>query len=400
MEYILQPTTPIDKKRILLRVDFNVPIKNGKIEDPARIEAAIPTITYLLKKDCEIILISHLGNPKGQFDPSLSLKPIAEFLSQKLHMPIKFYPHDSTKPLSSLKIDPHQKISLLDNLRFQAAEEEPSKDLSFAKSLASLADIYIDDAFACAHRPHSSIVTVVDYFKNKAYLGLLMAKELSALNNLIHQPKKPYLAILGGAKVSSKIKVIESLLNKVDALMIGGGMSVPFLKAQKKHFFSPLADLEAVEFAKKIMTQADKKKIPIFLPEDLVVSKSLTSAESLRIVKIDQGSFEDEIPVDIGPITISTFCEKISNYQTIFWNGPMGVFEVPPFDQGTALIADAIAHHQSFSVIGGGDSAYAAEKLGFKNKFSHVSTGGGASIEFLEKGTLPGIEAVKLAHQA
>lgn len=396
MNFILNENTPLDNKKVLLRVDFNVPMKNGEIEDPARIVASIPTIQLLLKKGCSIVLISHLGNPKGKYEPSLSLKPVAHFLSEKLKCSIKFHPYSESKiHIEEIRALSDQ-IQLLDNLRFFAAEEDPSLDPSFAKALAQLGEFYVDDAFACAHREHSSIVTVCKYFPKKTYLGLLMAKELKALNALYLKPKKPYLAILGGAKVSSKIKVIESLLSKVDALMIGGGMSIPFLKAKNKQFFSPLADQESIELAKKIMILAESKGVNLYLPTDLVVSKSKTSSE-FRSVTVESGSFEEESPVDIGQETINFFSSIIPNYQTIFWNGPMGVFEVKPFDKGTDWIAKAISNHPCFSVIGGGDSAYAVEKLGYKDKFSHVSTGGGASIEFLEKGSLPGIDAVQRA---
>jgi phosphoglycerate kinase len=289
-------------------------------------------------------------------------------------------------------------IFLLENLRFYPGEENPKEDPNFAKQLASYGEIYIDDAFGCAHRCHSSIVPICQFFKNNCYTGLLMDKELKALSSLYTAPKRPYLAILGGAKVESKIGVIQSIAQKVDAIMIVGGMSIIFLKALGYKFFSKLADDASINMAKEILELLKKKNIRLFLPTDVILSASIDKAEQIHIVKVDEGSKEAETAVDIGPETIKIFSNEISSYQTIFWNGPAGVFEVKEFENGTLKIAQAIAKTNCFSVVGGGDSAFAVEKFGLKSKFTHVSTGGGASLEFIELGTLPGIEAIKNAH--
>lgn len=391
---------PMTNKKVLLRLDLNVPTKNGIITDTNRIDQAIPTIKRLLSSHCKIIIISHMGSPKGKPNDLFTLKPVAAYLTKALDHPVEFLP-DCMGKATKDKINQMQgdAIFLLENLRFYPAEENPKEDANFAKQLANYADIYIDDAFGCAHRAHSSIVEICKYFKKTCYTGFLMQKEIQALSALINNPKRPYLAILGGAKIESKIGVIESIAEKVDAIMIVGGMSVIFLKALGYKFFSPLADESSIELAKKILNLLKEKKIDLFLPIDVVLSHSIDNPEAVHIANINEGSNEKEMAVDIGPETIKKFSMEIKKYQTIFWNGPAGVFEVKEFENGTLGIAKAISENNCLSIVGGGDSAFAVEKFGLKSKFTHVSTGGGASLEFIELGTLPGIKAIQVANE-
>jgi phosphoglycerate kinase len=393
----MQPTS-LDalpaRSRVLVRIDCNVPIENGVIQDASRIDATLPTLAILKEKGCAIVIIGHLGSPHGQYDPKLSLKPVAEYLASKLNRLVHFYPYTQNLPVEQIHALPLGEVALVDNLRFWAAEEEPNADPSFAKTLSLLGHYFVNDAFACAHRAHSSIVPICGYFQGRVYFGQLMELESKALLDLYTHPRKPYLAILGGAKISSKIAVIESLLKQIDALMIGGGMSVPFLKALGHRLYSPLADEKSIQAAAEIIKAASERNIPLYLPVDLSVAPSIKESACLRTVSCVEGSLPKEYVVDIGPKTIAAFKEKLSDYQTIFWNGPMGVFEVEAFSRGTHELAMAIAQQKGYTVVGGGDSVYAIDQLGLKNRFDYVSTGGGACLEFLEKGTLPGIQAI------
>ncbi len=389
---------PIDHKTILLRVDFNVPIHDQTILDPSRIDATLPTLHKLIERNCKIVIISHLGKPKGKKNLTDSLKPCALYLQKKISTPVFFC--DDCIGANAKTVVEHLKekeIVVLENLRFHLEEEHPTEPNFFAKELASFADFYIDDAFGAAHRNHSSITSICHYFPNRAFFGLLMLKEIEILSHLYTHPKKPYLAILGGAKIESKIGVIASLLPRIDQLVIVGGMAIPFFNAEKKAIDSPLLSIDAIESAQKILIEAKKQGVPILLPEDLLYSESLEKPLNTETLDTTVPSSSPKIPVDIGPKTIKKIISLLSHpYQTIFWNGPAGVFEVKPFDQGTFAIAKALSSLKADTIVGGGDSVSAIKNFGLNEKnFYHLSTGGGASLEFLEAGTLVGIEAVK-----
>lgn len=384
---------PLDHKDVILRVDFNVPLtKDGEIIDDTRLKASIPTIKYLLDKNCRIILISHLGRPK-QFDKSQSLELLVNPLEKILHKPVFFI---SSLDSAKQEIDklPHPSICLLENLRFNQAEEDPSIDPNFAKHLASLGQYYVNDAFACAHRPHSSVTEIAKYFKGRCAAGFLMTHEINELSKVL-TPLHPFYLLLGGSKISTKIGVIDSLLPKCDALFIGGAMAFPFIKALDISIGSFKIDQEQIEQAKRILEEAKQKEKAIYLPYDWSCKTEASSSEPVKIFTITQGVPAEYQPFDIGPATIHDWSKKLKNAQTIFWNGPLGMYETSPFDQGTNLIAEAISNIKCESIVGGGDSVAAIEKHNLNKGFSHLSTGGGASLEFLEKQSLPGIEALK-----
>lgn len=361
----------IDSKKALVRVDFNVPLSDsGKILDNSRITAALPTIEYLLSRNCKIILMSHLGKPKGR-DEKFSLAPVADELSRLLKRPVKMEGEIGD-------------IVLLENLRFNEAEENPEKNPSFAKKLASLGDFYVNDAFGCAHRAHASIVDVAREFPQKAYPGFLMEKELSFLGKTLKSPKRPFLVLLGGAKISSKIGVIQSLLEKADQCAIGGGMAFTFIKASGIPVGNSLIEESYLEEAKKIFNK-------VLLPVDVVIAQSIDSKE-VRVIDVKEGIPDGWMGLDIGPKTVESFTKAIGNAKTIFWNGPMGVFENLLFAEGTKAIAKAFAGSNAVTIAGGGETAVAL--IPYKNQISHLSTGGGASLEFIEFGTLPGIEVL------
>jgi phosphoglycerate kinase len=396
MDYPSIHQMDLSNQTVLVRVDFNVPMKNGQVTDTTRIDETLPTLRALIQKNCKIILMSHLGSPKGKIDSSLSLLPVAKILQQKIGKNVLFSNQIVGEETAALIHQLHpQELLLLENLRFNPAEETPSLDPDFAKNLAKLGSYYINDAFGCAHRNHSSIVPICSFFPKKCLIGLLMQKEVKALNTLYFNPRKPFLAIIGGAKIQSKIKVISSLIEKADALFIGGGMATPFLQAKGFTLYSELSDESTVELAKSILLLAEKKKTTLHLPEDLVIADKIDKNAKSQIISVKEGCKKPFTPVDIGPKTIDQFKKILPVYQTIFWNGPVGVFEIPPFDQGTNEIAKAIGKQTCDKIVGGGDSVAAIQTLGLKEQFTHVSTGGGASIEFLENGTLPGLEAIK-----
>ena len=364
-------------KKVLLRVDFNVPQdKTGAITDDSRIRAALPTIQYLLDKGATVILMSHLGRPKGK-DSKYTLKPCAERLEQLLKRKVTFVP-DCLGPV------PEGSLILLENVRFYPAEEDPKSDPEFAKKLSQLGDFYVNDAFGTAHRAHSSTCTIAQYFPGKKAMGFLMDREVKFLKNAFTNPKRPFMAIVGGAKVSTKIGVLKALLNKVDALFIGGAMAFTFLKAQGIPIGNSLYEEQFVEEAKRLLSKK------LYLPVDLVVTDSKT-------VKITStGVPEGFTGVDIGPKTCAQWQQQFSKAQTLFWNGPVGIFETPEFAKGTQFIAKAISEMKdATTIVGGGDSVAALEQLKLQDKITHVSTGGGASLELIEFGTLPGIEALK-----
>ncbi|NLM41662.1 MAG: phosphoglycerate kinase [Firmicutes bacterium] len=377
-------------KRVLMRVDFNVPMQDGVITDDKRIRAALPTIQYVLNEGGRVILMSHFGRPKGKPEDAYRLDPIAQRLSELLGQPVQKV-DDCIGPEveeAVAKLEPGA-VLLLENVRFHA--EETDNDPGFAKALAALGDIYVNDAFGTAHRAHASTTGVAEYLP--AVSGFLMEKELQFLGQAVEDPKRPFVAILGGAKVKDKIGVIESLLNKVDTLIIGGGMAYTFLKAQGYEIGKSLLDEERLEFCRTILAKAEEKGVKLLLPVDVVVAKEYAPDAEHKVVPIS-GIPADWEGLDIGPETAKLFSEAVKNAGTVVWNGPMGVFEFEAFANGTRSVAQALADSSAVTVIGGGDSAAAVEQMGLADKMTHVSTGGGASLEFLEGKVLPGVAAL------
>ncbi|MBU1355677.1 MAG: phosphoglycerate kinase [Candidatus Edwardsbacteria bacterium] len=387
-------------KRVLVRVDFNVPQdkKTGAIKDDSRIVGALPTINYLIKHGARVVLMSHLGRPEGHGNMQFTLKPVAEKLSELLKKPVKFVSDCiGPEPLKMSQELIGGEVLLLENLRFHAEEEK--NDPGFAKQLAELGDIYVNDAFGTAHRAHASTEGVTKYFKQNA-AGLLMEKEIDYLSAALESPEHPFVAILGGAKVSDKISVIENLINKADAILIGGAMAYTFLLAQGKEVGSSLVEKDKLDMAKDILQKS--QKIKFLLPSDHIAAEkkegepdkkgkpTFTFINPKEVTEIPQGL----AGVDIGPKTIAEYNKVISGARTIVWNGPMGIFETPEYAKGTFEVAKAVAASGAKSIIGGGDSASAVHLSGVADKISHISTGGGASLEFLEGKVLPGVAAL------
>ncbi|HKM17473.1 MAG: phosphoglycerate kinase [Firmicutes bacterium] len=378
-------------KRVLMRVDFNVPMnEQGDITDDTRIKAALPSIRYLLERGARVILMSHLGRPKGQIVESLRMNAVAERLGELLGQPV-IKADDCIGPEVSAAVEQMRDgdVMLLENVRFYPEEE--ANDLEFAKKLASLGDLYVNDAFGTAHRAHASTEGVARYLP--AVAGFLMEKELKFLGSAVNDPKRPFVAILGGAKVKDKIAVIESLLNKVDTLIIGGGMAYTFLKAKGYEVGNSLLDSERVDFCRNVMKQAEAKQVKLLLPVDVVAAKEFAADAEYKVVPADQIPADWE-GLDIGPKSVELFSEAVKSAATVVWNGPMGVFEWEPFANGTKKIAQALAESDAITIIGGGDSASAVEQFGLADRMTHVSTGGGASLEFLEGKELPGVAAL------
>lgn len=373
--------------RVLVRCDFNVPLENGRIVDDRRISSSIPTLQFLTKAGAKVIVCSHLGRPKG-VTPEFSLAPVAERLSELMGQPVKLAP-DCIGPEVASMVAQMQggEILLLENVRFHPEEE--ANDPDFARSLASLADLFVNDAFGTAHRAHASTEGVAHIIPGVA--GFLIEKEIEYLGGALEHPKRPFIAILGGAKVKDKIPVIESLLPKVDHLIIGGGMAFTFLKAQGFEIGKSLFDESNFSFCQQLLADAGQK---IALPSDVVVAKELSDSAAAHVVSASDLA-SDDIGADIGPETCAAFTKLINEAGTIVWNGPMGVFEMAPFEAGTKAIAEAMAASPGITIVGGGDSAAAAEQFGVADEMSHVSTGGGASLEFLEGQILPGIAALQ-----
>jgi phosphoglycerate kinase len=379
-------------KRALVRVDFNVPIEDDRVTDDTRIRAAIPTIEALLARGATVILLSHLGRPKGKPDLRYTLEPVARHLQTLLHRPVTFVETtDSDEALrATLSAEPGT-VLLLENTRFLGGEEKNEERLS--RSLAELGDVYVNDAFGSAHRAHASTEGVAHYLK-PAVAGLLMERELQYLGDTLQAPARPFVAILGGAKISGKIDVIEALLPKVDKLLIGGAMACTFFRAMGLETGKSLVEADRVQMAKTLLSRAGDKLV---LPSDALVAPSLDDGAGARAVPRDAIP-ADQAMFDIGPASAKEFASEISRAKTVLWNGPMGVFEKPPFDRGTKAVAEALAaatERGATTIVGGGDSAAAVEQFGLANKMSHVSTGGGASLEFLEGKELPGVSALE-----
>jgi phosphoglycerate kinase len=382
-------------KKVLVRVDFNVPLDdNGKITNDRRIVASLPTIKKIVNDGGKAILMSHLGRPKGKVKPEFSLKPAAQKLGELLGKEVKLAPDCIGEEVKKMIGEMNDgDVILLENLRFH--EEEEKNDTAFSQKLAELGDVYVNDAFGTAHRAHASTEGVTHYF-DKCAAGYLMQKELDYLGSALSEPQRPYCAILGGAKISGKIDVIMNLFDKVDSLMIGGGMAFTFFKAQGKEIGKSLLETEKVDLAKQVLQKAEESKIKFLLPVDVVVASEFKNDSASETVQTDNIP-SDKMGLDIGEETVKLFSDELLKSKTIVWNGPMGVFEMDNFAKGTFEIAGALAEATekgAVTVIGGGDSAAAISKARLEDKVSHVSTGGGASLEFLEGKTLPGVEAL------
>ena len=379
-------------KRVLCRCDFNVPLQNGVITDENRLVAALPTIKKLVADGGKVILCSHLGKPKGEPKPELSLAPVAKRLSELLGQEVKFAPDpEVVGPNAKAAVEAMKDgdIVLLENTRYRA--EETKNGEAFSKELASLADVFVNDAFGTAHRAHCSTVGVTQ-FVDTAAVGYLMEKEINFLGNAVENPKRPFAAILGGSKVSSKISVINNLLEKVDILIIGGGMAYTFLKAQGLEIGKSLVENDYIEYSKEMIAKAEAKGVKLLLPVDTVAVKEFNNDAPSRIA---EGGLEaDEMGVDIGPKTCELYKAALADAKTVVWNGPMGVFEMSNFAKGTIAVAEELASIDAITIIGGGDSAAAVNQLGFGDKMTHISTGGGASLEFLEGKELPGVACI------
>ena len=382
-------------KRVLCRCDFNVPTKNGKITSDKRIVAAMPTIRYLVDHGAKVILCSHMGKPKGEWKPELSLKVVAERISELLGkeviMASDVAGEDSKAKAAALK---DGDVMLLENTRYIKGETKNDPELS--KALASLADIFVNDAFGTAHRAHSSTAGVADYLP--AVCGYLVQKEVSIMGKALANPERPFVAILGGAKVSDKLNVINNLLEKVDTLIIGGGMAYTFLAAKGYSVGASLLDSEKIDYCKEMMAKAEAKGVKLLLPIDTVVAASFPDPIDgpIEVCTVASDAIPaDKMGLDIGEKTRALFADAVKNAKTVVWNGPMGVFENPTLAKGTIAVAQALADSEAVTIVGGGDSAAACEQLGFADKITHISTGGGASLEFLEGLELPGIACLQ-----
>lgn len=382
----------VEGKRVLVRVDYNVPLNDrGEVTDNTRIKRSLPTLKYLLEKNARIILMSHLGRPKGQVVDKYRLDPVARELESLLGVKVKkmdaIYSPQVAEEVRNMK---DKEIVLLENLRFDPGEEK--NDSTLARNLASLADIYVDDAFGAAHRAHASVVGVTRYLPSVA--GFLMESELKALYSLLKSPQKPFVVILGGSKVSDKLKIMDRFLEVADVLLIGGGMCFTFLKAQGYDIGRSICEEEWVSYCRDVLAKGERNRVKIILPEDLVVADGFE--EDAAYATVDVGSIPvDWMGLDIGPRTADKFSQEITEARTVFWNGPMGVFEWGNFEEGTRRVAEAVAQTEAYTVAGGGDTLAAIGKYGLEDQIDHISTGGGASLELLGGEILPGVEALE-----
>ena len=390
-------TIDVAGKRVFLRCDLNVPLKEGIIKDDGRIKASLPTIELLLEKGASLVIAAHLGRPKGEAKPELSLAPVAQRLSELLGREVKFTGEVTgsavTTAAESLKAG---EVLLLENIRFNAAEtsKEESERAAFAADLAQLADFYVGDGFGAVHRKHASVFDLPKLLPHAA--GTLVSAEVEVLKKLTQNPERPYGVVLGGAKVSDKLGVIENLLGKVDVLAIGGGMVFTFLKAQGKEIGTSLVETEMLDVVKGLIATAEKNGVKLVLPTDIVVAPAFVADATPTLVLADAIP-ADQMGLDIGPVSAAAFAAEIVKFKTVFWNGPMGVFEFPNFAAGTKVVAQALTEVSGISVVGGGDSAAAVRALGFADsQFGYISTGGGASLEYLEGKELPGLKALEL----
>jgi phosphoglycerate kinase len=382
----------LNGKKVLIRVDFNVPIKDGRITDDTRIRASLPTIEYALDHGATVILASHLGRPKGKPNPEFSLRPVADKLAELLARPVEFATDCVGEPAKqAIARAGRAGVVLLENLRFHPEEEK--NDSGFARSLAELADVYVDDAFGSAHRAHASTEGIVHHIKEAA-AGLLMAKEINYLRKALENPDRPFVAILGGAKVSDKLEVIENLIPRVDALLIGGAMAYTFLQARGLPTGKSLVEEDLLDSAREIERRAKERNLRFELPVDHVVAPRPEPGLPVEVRDVTDPAIGDRMGLDIGPKTIDMYKNVILGSKTVVWNGPMGVFEIDAFARGTMEIAKAVAAVKGTTIIGGGDSIAAVAKAGVSDKITHISTGGGASLEFLGGRSLPGVAAL------
>ena len=380
-------------KRVVLRCDLNVPIKNGVIEDDGRIRASLSTIDFLLKNNCSIVVIAHLGRPKGEIKAELSLQPVAKALGRLLGRKVSFSNQIRGLKSKTELLKPSE-ILMLENIRFEKSETSkvPSERLELAKELASYGQIYVGDGFGAVHREHASVYELPKLLPHAA--GNLILAEVAVLERLTQNPERPYGVVLGGAKVSDKLAVISNLMEKVDLIAIGGGMLFTFLAAQGKQIGKSLVETDLIPTVKNLIEQAKKKNVELLIPSDILVAKEFSNSAEPKLVSADQIP-SDQMGLDIGPESSATFAKAIDRCKTVFWNGPMGVFEFSNFSSGTRAIANALAENKGLTVVGGGDSAAAVRKLGFNDKqFGYISTGGGASLEYLEGKDLPGLAAL------
>lgn len=380
-------------KRVVLRCDLNVPIKNGVIEDDGRIRASLSTIDFLLKNNCSIVVIAHLGRPKGEIKAELSLQPVAKALGGLLGSEVSFSNQIRGLKSKTELLKPSE-ILMLENIRFEKSETSkvPSERLELAKELASYGQIYVGDGFGAVHREHASVYELPKLLPHAA--GNLILAEVAVLERLTKNPERPYGVVLGGAKVSDKLAVISNLIEKVDLIAIGGGMLFTFLAAQGKQIGKSLVETDLIPTVKNLIEQAKKKNVELLIPSDILVAKEFSNSAEPKLVSADQIP-SDQMGLDIGPESSATFAKAIDRCKTVFWNGPMGVFEFSNFSSGTRVIANALAENKGLTVVGGGDSAAAVRKLGFNDKqFGYISTGGGASLEYLEGKDLPGLAAL------